>query len=730
MSEKKRYVIPYGTGELILETGKVAQQASGAVWAQWGETVVLAAVVVGDSPDSYSEERDFLPLTVDYREKFYASGRIPGGFFKREGRPGNSETLRARMIDRPIRPLFPQDFRHETQIYVTVLSMDLEHPAELPAIIASSAALYMSKAPFNTPIGACRVSHIGDEFVLNPTFQEIEQSDLDLIAAGTKDAICMVESGSNEVSEDVIMEALHLAHKEIRRIVAILEQIREECGKPKMEYLRREIDESLWNEVDKLFSPRLKEIRKTFDKQERKDLQKKINTEVQEALAEAYPEREKEIARYCETIYTKDLRKMILEEKVRADGRGYEDIRPISCEIAPLPRTHGSAIFTRGQTQALSTVTLGTPDDRQTIDNLMGVTEKAFMLHYNFPPYSVGECRRPAGPGRREIGHGMLAERAIYSVIPENEKFPYTIRIVSEILESNGSSSMASVCSGVLALMDAGVPITNPVAGIAMGLFMEGDKSAIVSDILGLEDHLGDMDFKVAGTRKGITALQMDIKTSGITFETFKQALIQAKQGREYILDKMLEYIPEPRQDLKPFAPRIQIMHIPVEKIGELIGPGGKVVKEIIEKTGCKIDIENDGSVYIASTEATAMEKAVEMIKGITAEAEMGKVYTGKVVRVTTFGAFVEILPGKDGLVHISELDFSRVARVEDICREGDTLLVKVIGIDPINGKIKLSRKAALKEKEAPAPPKDSPRSDKPKSEFRWVPRDKDQEKE
>ncbi|MBN1901339.1 polyribonucleotide nucleotidyltransferase, partial [Candidatus Sumerlaeota bacterium] len=614
------------------------------------------------------------------------------------------------------------------QIYVTVLSMDMEHPAELPAFIASSAALYISKVPFTTPIGACRVSHIGNEFVLNPTFQEMEQSDLDLVAAGTKDAICMVESGSNEVSEDIIMEALRLAHAEIRRIVEIQEKMREECGKPKMEYQKRETDEILQAEVDKLFSPRLKDIHSALDKQERKDLQKRINTEIQEALTETYPEREKEIARYCEAIYTKDLRRMILEEKIRADGRGYEDIRPITCDIAPLPRTHGSAIFTRGQTQALATITLGTPDDRQTIDDLMGVTEKAFMLHYNFPSYSVGECRRPAGPGRREIGHGMLAERAIYPVIPENEKFPYTIRIVSEVLESNGSSSMASVCAGILALMDAGVPITNPVAGIAMGLFKEGDKSAIVSDILGLEDHLGDMDFKVAGTQKGITALQMDIKVAGITFDTFRDALDQAKRGREHILGKMLEYLPAPMPDLKPFAPRIQILHIPVEKIGELIGPGGKVVKEIIEKTGCKIDIENDGSVYIASTEATSMNKAIDMINAITAEAEIGKVYTGKVVRIATFGAFVEILPGKDGLVHISELDFSRVGKVEDVCREGDTMLVKVIGIDPINGKIKLSRKAAMKEKEISEPRKEQSRRGDSKAEFRWVPRDRDQD--
>jgi len=727
MSEEKRYPLKYGSSELILETGRLAKQASGAVLAQWGETVVLAAAVANDSP---SENLDFFPLTVDYREKFYASGRIPGGFYKREGRPGTSETIRARLIDRPIRPLFPPDFHNETQVYVTVLSMDQEHPAELPAIIASSAALYLSEIPFNTPIGACRVSHIGDEFVLNPTFQEIEQSDLDLIAAGTKDALCMVESGANEVSEEIVLEALRLAHEEIIRVVGVQEQMRKDHGKPKMEYEGIEVNEKLKAEVDKRFRPHLEEIHKKYDKQERKKLQKQINKDIQEALEEEYPECEREIAGYCEEIYTQDLRRMMLSEKLRADGRGYEDIRCVTGEVDALPRTHGSAIFTRGQTQAMAAVTLGTPDDRQTVDDIMGVTEKAFMLHYNFPAYSVGECRRPSGPGRREIGHGMLAERAIYPVIPENEQFPYTIRIVSEILESNGSSSMASVCAGILALMDGGVPIKAPVAGIAMGLVKEDDKYAILSDIMGLEDHLGDMDFKVAGTRNGITALQMDIKTSGITLEIMQKALMQAKEGREFILQKMLSALAEPREDLKPHAPRIQILHIPVDKIGELIGPGGKVVKEIIEKTGCKIDIEDDGSVYIASTEGPPMEKAIEMIKAITAEPELDKIYMGKVVRITNFGAFVEILPNKDGLVHISELDFHRVGKVEDVCREGDTLLVKVIGIDPISGKIRLSRKAALAEKEGTPTPQRHPQKRQSKSEFRWVPKKKENENE
>jgi polyribonucleotide nucleotidyltransferase len=729
MSDVKRYTLPYGSGELILETGRLAKQANGAVLAQWGGTFVLAATVMSDF--TKNEDWDFIPLTVDYREKYYASGRIPGGFFKREGRPGISETLRARLIDRPIRPLFPERFQYETQIYVTILSMDQEHPPELPALIASSAALYISDIPFSTPIAACRVAHIGEEFVLNPTFQEIEQSDLDLMAAGTKDALCMVESGSKEVSEEIILKALEMAQEENRRIVEVQEQMRRECGKPKFEYPVIKIDDALYAEVEKLLMPQLPGIHATYDKQERKKAQEKLMREIQEALAASYAEREKEIKLYADKIYAKDLRRVILKDKVRADGRKWEDIRPISCEIDCLPCPHGAAIFTRGQTQVLATVTLGTPDDRQMVDDLMGVTERAFMMHYNFPPYSVGECRRPAGPGRREIGHGMLAERAIFPLIPENEKFPYTIRIVTEVLESNGSSSMASVCAGSLALMDAGVPITSPVAGIAMGLVKEGDEVAILNDIMGLEDHLGDMDFKVAGTSAGITALQMDMKTSGISFEVMKQAMSQAKSGREFILQEMAKVIAEPREDLKPHAPRIQILRIPIDKIGELIGPGGKVVKDIIEKTGCKIDIEDDGSVYIASTEKTSMEKAIEMITARTAEAEMDKTYMGKVVRITTFGAFVEILPGKDGLVHISEMDFGRVAKVEDVCQEGDTLLVKVIGIDPISGKIRLSRKAALKEKEMGTGPKTPPkRQQHTKSEYRWAPQPKDGDKE
>ncbi len=698
MSEAKRYTLPYGSGELALETGRVAKQANGAIVAQWGDTVVLAAVVCSDTPPD--ENRDFLPLTVDYREKFYASGRIPGGFYKREGRPGTSETLHARLIDRPIRPLFPEGFANEVQVFVTVLSMDQEHPAELPALIASSAALYISDIPFTTPIAACRVGYIGNEFVLNPTLQEMEQSDLDLVCAGTKEALVMVEGEAKEVPEDVVLRALNLAQEEIARIVEIEEKMRAECGIPRMEFSVPETDPALFAEVEKLFRPRLSEIHKTYDKMARKKVEKEINSEIQDALVEAFPEHEREIARYMEKIYREDLRRLMLSEKIRADGRGFENIRPVTGEVSALPRTHGSAIFTRGQTQALATVTLGTPEDRQTVDDLMGVSEKAFMLHYNFPSYSVGECRRPRGPGRREIGHGMLAERALYPVLPDNDQFPYTIRIVSEILESNGSSSMATVCAGTLALMDAGVPIKAPVAGIAMGLMKEDEEVAILSDIMGLEDHLGDMDFKVAGTEKGITALQMDIKVGGITSDILKTALEQARCGRAFILKKMLETLPEPRAELAPHAPRIHVLHIPIDKIGELIGPGGKVIKDIIEKTGCKIDIEDDGLVYIASSEAAPMQKAIDMIEEITAEVEMGKIYVGKVVRVTNFGAFVEILRGRDGLVHISELDFSRVAKVEDICREGDTLMVKVIGIDPISGKIRLSRKAALREKD------------------------------
>ncbi len=700
MSDVKRYNIPYGNCDLVLETGRLAKQASAAILAQWGQTVVLCACVVGDK-----REGDFFPLTVDYREKFYASGRIPGGFFKREGRPGTNETLRARLIDRPLRPLFPEGFINEVQVYVTVLSMDQEHPAETAALIASSAALYISEIPFSTPIAGCRVAYINGEYVINPTFKEIEQSSLDLLTAGTRDALCMVECGANVISEEVMVEALRLAHEENKRVIEYLEVMRGECGKPKMEFTPPAKDPELQAEVEKLFRPALPGIHKVYDKKERKTVQQEAVQQVLDALAEKWPEQEAAITSTCDELYTADLRRMMIEDKIRADGRGFEDIRPITCELEILPCTHGSSLFTRGQTQALAALTLGTPDDRQMIDDLMGVTEKAFMLHYNFPSYSVGECRRPAGPGRREIGHGMLAERALLPILPKADEFPYTIRLVSEVLESNGSSSMATVCAGTLALMDGGVPITAPVAGIAMGLVEEKNGIAILSDIMGLEDHLGDMDFKVAGTREGITALQMDIKVQGIDFSVLEKALEQARKGRLHILDKMSEALAEPREDLKPHAPRIQVIHIPIEKIGALIGPGGKIIKEIIEKTGCKIDIEDDGSVFIASNESRAMEMAVDLIKGRTAEAEMGQIYVGKVNRVTNFGAFVEILPGKDGLVHISELDFGRVAQVEDICREGDTLTVKVIGIDPVTGKIRLSRKDALKDKGiAPGP--------------------------
>lgn len=743
MTESKRYSIPYGSSELVLETGHVAQQAAGAVWARWGETVVLAACVVSDERADFG----FFPLTVDYREKFYASGRIPGGFYKREGRPGTSETIRARLIDRPIRPLFPKGFSNETQIYVTVLSMDQEHPADLPALIASSAALYISKIPFNTPISACRVAHIDGEFVINPTFPEIEQSDLDLVTAGTKDALCMVECASNIVPEDVLLEALKKAHEENQRVVQTLDRMREECGVPEMEYDADEVEPELRKEVEEKFRPRLTEIHEVVDKQERSKVQRAIVDEIIEQLDEKYPESGGHIAEVAEEIYSTDMRRRIIEEKTRPDGRSRTEIRPISCMLDLLPCTHGSAIFTRGQTQVLAALTLGTPEDRQTIDDILGVTEKAFMLHYNFPSYSVGECRRPSGPGRREIGHGMLAEKSIYPVLPENEEFPYTVRIVSEVLESNGSSSMATVCAGCLALMEGGVPISAPVAGIAMGLVQEGDEVAILSDILGLEDHLGDMDFKVAGTTEGVTALQMDIKMKGIDFDILKKALAQAKEGREFILGKMAEALEGPREDLKPHAPRIKILHIPVDKIGELIGPGGKHIKNIIEVSGCKVDIEDDGSVYIASNEGPAMQKAVDMIRARTAEPEVGEMYTGKVVRVTNFGAFVEILPGKDGLVHISELDFGRVGKVEDVCREGDTITVKVIGVDPVNGKIRLSRKEAMADKQGKgggrkpqANRKTQPSHGRAKHEgegkdqsdkvYRWVPSDKKKNEE
>lgn len=696
-----------GGRRLVLETGRMARQADGAVLAQCGETMVLAAAVASKVQ---REGIDFLPLTVDYQEKAFAAGKIPGGFFKREGRPLEWEILTSRLIDRPLRPLFPEGYTFETQVIASVLSADQNNASDFLAIIASSTALAISDIPLKAPIGAVRVGRINHQFIINPTFSELEGSDLNMVVAGTREAVMMVEGETREVSEEVMLDAIDKAHGEIKRIIDCIDQLRVLAGKEKRAVVQEEGDPVLVEAVKKKVVGLIREAILIPNKTAR---QERLDAILDETLlelgsAEAAPkeavedipsvaDRSRPIKEIFHKLERQAVRQMILEKGIRADGRGPSDIRPITCEVGILPRTHGSALFTRGETQSLAVVTLGTAEDEQRINALEGESTKTFMLHYNFPPFSVGEVRPLRGPGRREIGHGALAERALKPVIPSREVFPYTLRIVSDILESNGSSSMATVCGGALALMDAGVQISAPVAGIAMGLIKEGDRTVILSDILGLEDHLGDMDCKVTGTRKGITALQMDIKIAGITKEILRQALEQARAGRHHILDKMLSALSTPRPELSSLAPRIFTMKVRPDKLGQVIGPGGKVVRGIIEKTGVKIDIEDDGTVSIASTDAEAARMAMEMIGQIVQEAEVGKIYRGKVVKIMEFGAFVEILPNIDGLVHISQLAPHHVKRVEDEVREGEEILVKVLEIDK-QGKIRLSRKEAMKE--------------------------------
>ncbi|HBC46501.1 MAG TPA: polyribonucleotide nucleotidyltransferase [candidate division Zixibacteria bacterium] len=676
---------------LSIETGRVARQAGGSVMVRLGDTIVLIAVTSAPS----AVERDFFPLTVDYREKSYAAGKIPGGFFKREGRPTEKEILSARLTDRPIRPLFPDGYTDEVQIMIQVLSSDQENDGDILGIIGASAALAVSDIPFHNLIGAVRVGRVDGRFIADPLFSELEKSDMNITVVGTRDHIMMVEGGAQEVSEKDMVDALAFGHEQVKNVVATIEELAAKAGKPKKEITPVPLNPEIVQAVNELAAEKVKTANRIREKKARGEAIEAIKTEIKEALAERFPESEKVIARVIDDIERTDLREMILSESIRSDGRGLTDIRDISIEIGILPRTHGSAIFTRGQTQALVVTTLGTKMDEQRIDDLLGESFKSYMLHYNFPSYSVGEVRPIRGPGRREIGHGALAERALDPVIPAEEKFPYTIRIVSDILESNGSSSMATVCGGSLALMDAGVPIKAPVAGIAMGLVMEGNRQAILSDILGVEDHLGDMDFKVTGTADGITAFQLDIKIGGLTIELMSTALEQARQGRLYILDKMNQAISAPKPELSPYAPRIITIKIPIDKIGEVIGPGGKMIRSIIEATGAKIDIEDDGTVTIASVDQLAGEAARDRVLALTEEAEMGRIYTGKVKRIAAFGAFVEILPNVDGLVHISELDNYRVGRVEDVVNLGDEIKVKVIGIDP-EGKVRLSRRVLL----------------------------------
>jgi polyribonucleotide nucleotidyltransferase len=695
-----------GGRKLILEVGEVAKQANGSVLVWYGETVVLVTAVV--APE-VREGIDFVPLTVDYREKAYAAGKIPGGFFKREGRPSEREILTSRLIDRPIRPLFPKGFRQETQLIAFVLSADTENDPDILAMIGASVALTVSDIPFNGPIGAVRIGRLDGEFVINPTHQQQALSDLDLVIAGVDEGIVMVEGSAREVPEAVLVEGLEVGHGVIREIIALQRDLQEVAGKPKLPVAADDLDAHIAQRVRDLAVPRVRQAIRIPEKQARERRLSEVLGEVLAALEDVPPEAQIAVPKLLETIERDELRTMILEEGIRADGRRPDEIRPISIRVGVLPRTHGSALFTRGETQALVVSTLGTSTDEQIVDELEGKSSKTFMLHYNFPPFSVGEVSPMRGPGRREIGHGALAERAIAPVLPGSEAFPYTIRIVSDILESNGSSSMATVCGASLSLMDAGVPIAAPVAGIAMGLINEpGRGVAVLSDIIGLEDHLGDMDFKVAGTPQGITGFQLDVKIGGVETSILRGALEQARRGRLFILERMASVIAAPRPQLSIHAPRIITIRINPEKIREVIGPGGKVIRGIIEKTGANIDIEDDGRINIASADERAARAAIELIRGITAEAEVGKIYRGKVKKITDFGAFVEILPGTDGLVHISQIAEQRIKSVSDVLREGEEIPVKVIEVDK-QGRIKLSRREALREMKGAVKESDDP---------------------
>jgi polyribonucleotide nucleotidyltransferase len=698
--------IQIGQHTLSLETGKLAKQADGSVIIRMGDTMVLVTACHSSNP---REGIDFLPLTVDYREYAYASGRIPGGFFKREGKATEKEVLTSRCIDRPIRPLFPAGWHYETQIIAFVLSADVEHDADVLAITGASAALALSEMPFEKTIAGVRVGLIDGQFIVNPTFPQRKQSRLDLVVAGSKDGIVMVEAGAKEVTEEEAVQALETAHAAIREICDAIDALAQAAGRKKLAKPDVTGDAELQKLVEgKTLAP-LTEAMRIKGKLENYSRVDEVLAELMDALPEDYLERKGEAKGIFKGLQEKVLRDEVLERGIRLDGRKFDEIRPIWIESSVLPRVHGSAVFTRGETQALVSATLGTADDQQKIEHVDGEMWKRFMLHYNFPPFSVGEVQFLRGPGRREIGHGALAERALTPIVPTEEEFPYTIRIVSDILESNGSSSMASVCGGTLALQDAGVPIKAPVAGVAMGLILDEKtgKYAVLSDIAGAEDHYGDMDFKVAGTVNGITALQMDIKVSGISAEIMRAALTQARAGRLHILEKMQEAMPNTRTSISAYAPRIVSIKIPVDKIRDVIGPGGKMIRSIIEKTGVKIDVEDDGRVNVASADEAAAAKALGMIQELTATPELNKTYLGKVQRITDFGAFVEIMAGTDGLLHVSEIANYRVKDVRDELKEGQQILVKVINIDP-TGKIRLSRKALLSPEEGTAPPAQS----------------------
>jgi len=708
---------------LTIETGNLAKQAAGAALVRYGETVVLATATVAPEP---KEGESFLPLTVDYRERTYAAGKIPGGFFKREGRPREKEVVTSRLVDRPLRPLFEKNFLNEVQIMITVLSSDQENDPDVSSIIGASCALGLSSIPFNGPVGAVRLGRVDEKLIINPTFSQLENSTLDLVLAGTKNSVTMLEGGAKEVPEEVLVEAVKLAHEFIVKIVELQEKMIRQFGKPKMERpaigepsVGRELENKYFGllpyaerkaipsnlelaiRVIEFCRQKVEEALKLGDKLERETRTKEIVSEAIDNFSEDYPEQEKAIEDTIEQVQRNYLRRIALEENRRIDGRKADEVRPITCAVGVLPRTHGSGLFTRGQTQALVTTTLGTSQDMQVMDELEREYKKRFMLHYNFPPFSTGDVRPDRGPGRREIGHGVLAETALSPVLPSEEEFPYTIRIVSDILESNGSSSMASVCGGTLSLMDAGVPIITPVAGVAMGLVQEGERAVLLTDIIGMEDFFGDMDFKVAGTRKGITAVQLDVKTDKITPEVMAEALERSRKARLFILNKIQEEIESPRKEISSLAPKILVIEINPEKIREVIGPGGKTVNKIQDETGAKLDIEYDGKITITADTKEAANTAKEMVEYLTADVEIGKIYKGKVTRIKDFGAFVEILPGKEGLVHISQLADRRIDKVSDVVKEGQEILVKCMEIDD-EGRISLSHKAVLRERPFP----------------------------
>jgi polyribonucleotide nucleotidyltransferase len=722
--------ISVGDRTISIETGRLAKQADGSVLVRSGDTIVLVTACAASNP---REGIDFLPLTVDYREYTYASGRIPGGFFKREGKPSEKEVLTSRLIDRPIRPLFAQGWRHETQIIALLISADAENDSDVLAITGASAALALSSIPFIRTIAGVRVGHVDGQFVINPTFEQRRNSRLDLIVAGTKDAIVMVEAGAKEVSEDDMVGALEHAHTAIKEIVAGIDALAKNAGKAKTQVPVKAISKDFYREVEeKAYGP-LADAMRIKDKLENYGTVDEVLADLVASIPEGEIERRSDAKAVFKELKEKVMRDEALDRGKRLDGRAFDEIRPITIEVGVLPRTHGSVVFTRGETQALVTATLGTAEDQQKIETLDGEQWKRFMLHYNFPPFSVGEVQFLRGPGRREVGHGALAERALAPMLPAEEKFPYTIRVVSDILESNGSSSMASVCGGSLAMMDAGVPLKSAVAGVAMGLIMDETtgRYAVLSDIAGAEDHYGDMDFKVTGTRTGITALQMDIKVSGITTAIMRKALEQARQGRLFILDKMERALEAPRSDVSRHAPRIVTIKIPVDKIRDVIGPGGKMIRSIIERTGVKIDVEDNGTVNVASADEASAARAIGIIQELTATPELNKVYAGKVQRITDFGAFVEIMPGVDGLLHVSEIAHYRVKDVRDELKEGDQVMVKVINIDP-SGKIRLSRKVLLPVPEGGAPPAEDrgdrgPRSDRDRRGPRREPANREQ---